>query len=215
MDIDLLKRVINSFDWEKAFSDIDVDNMASIFNQTIINILCKFIPHETVLFDDRYPPWMNKEIKILIHEKKNIFNCLRQKNNVKQLLDRLKDLQTQLSFLIQKSKRKYNSCITSKLFDIGESSDWSILAKKILCIPLLFETNENITDFKKKAELFSSFFANQCTLMNNNSQLPQNLPYKTNERLSSVTITDDGILKIIAKLDPSKVLGQYSHDKDM
>ena len=43
--------------------------MVSIFKQTIINILCNFIPHETVLFDDRDPPWMSKEIKKLIHEK--------------------------------------------------------------------------------------------------------------------------------------------------
>ena len=78
------------------------------------------------------------------------------------------------------------------------------------CIPPLFENNEHITDFKKKAELFDSFFANQCSLINNNSQLPPSLSYKTNERLSSVKITDDDILKIIAKLDPNKA---YSRDK--
>ena len=86
----------------------------------------------------------------------------------------------------------------------------SLLAKKIPCIPPLFENNEYITDFKKKAELFNSFFANQCSLINNNSQLPRTLSYKTNERLSSVKITDDDILKIIAKLDPNMVHG---HDK--
>ena len=176
-NIDLIKRAINSFDWEKAFSNIDIDKMVSIFNQTIINILCNFIPHETVLFDDRDPPWMNKEIKKLIHEKKSIFNCFRQNNNDKQLLDRLKDLQAQLNFLIEKSKGKYYSRLTSKLSDIGKSSKayWSILksfliGKKIPCIPPLFENNEYITDFKKKAELFNSFFANQCSLINNNSQ---------------------------------------------
>ena len=63
-NIDLIKRTINYFDWEKP-----------IFNQIIINILCNFIRHETVLFDVRDPPWMNKEIQKLIHEKKNIFNC--------------------------------------------------------------------------------------------------------------------------------------------
>ena len=47
---------------------------------------------------------MNKEIKNLIHEKKNILKCFRRSNNDKQLLDRLKDLQTRLSFLIEKSK---------------------------------------------------------------------------------------------------------------
>ena len=41
---------------------------------------------------------MNKEI---------FFNFFRQDNSDKQLLDRLKDLQTQLHFLIEKSKRKY------------------------------------------------------------------------------------------------------------
>ena len=81
---------------EKAFSNIDVDKMVSIFNQTIINIPCNFIPHETVLFDDRNLPWMNKQIKKLIHEKKNIFNSFCRNNSNKQLLDRLKDLQTQI-----------------------------------------------------------------------------------------------------------------------
>ena len=137
--------------------------MVSIFNQTIINILCNFILHETVLFDHRDPLWMNNEIKKLIHEKKNILNCFRRNNNDKQLLDRSKDLQTQLKFLIKKSETKYYSQLTSKLFDVGKSSKayWSILksfliGKKIPCILPLFESNEYITDFKKKAELLNS-----------------------------------------------------------
>ena len=160
---------------------------------------------------------MNKEIKKLIHEKKNIFNCFRRNNNDKQLSDRLKDLQAQLNFLIEKSKGKYYSRLTSKLSYIGKSSkaNWSILksfliGKKYPCIPPLFENNEYITDFKKKVELFNSFFANQCSLINNNIQLQRTFSYKTNERLSSVKITDDDILKIIAKLYPNKAHG---HDK--
>ena len=144
---------------------------------------CNFIPYETVLFDDRDPPWMNKEAKKLIFEKKNIFNCVRQNNNDKQLLDRLKDLQTQLDFQIRKYNWKYYSRITNKLSDIGKSfkTYGSILksfltGKKIPYIPPLFENNEYIVNFKKKAELFNSFFANQCSLINNNSKLPPNLP---------------------------------------
>ena len=129
----------------------------------------------------------------------------------------MKDLQAQLNFLIEKSKGKYYSRLTSKLSDIGKSSKayWSILksfliGKKIPCIPPLFENNEYITDFKKKAELFDSFFANQCSLINNNSQLPRTLSYKTNERLYSIKITDDDILKTITMLDSNKAHG---HDK--
>ena len=120
----------------------------------------------------------------------------------------------QLNFLIEKSKRKYSQ-ITSKLCDIGKSykTYWSILksfliGKKVPCIPPVFENNEYSTDFKKKAELFNSFFPSQCCIVNNNSQLPPALSYKTNERLSSVT--DDDILNVISKPDPNKVHG---HDK--
>ena len=94
-------------------------------------------------------------------------NSFRRNNNDKQLLDRLNDLQVQLNFLIKKIKEKYYSRLISKLSDIGKSSKvyWSILksfliGKKISCILPLFENNEYITDFKKKAELFNSFFAN-------------------------------------------------------
>ena len=115
---------------------------------------------------------MNKEIKKLIHEKKNIFNCFRRNNNDKQLLDRLKYLQAQLNFLIEKSKGKYYSRLTRKLSDIGKSSNayWSFLksfliGKKIPFIPPLFENNEYIIDLKKKAELLNSFFANRKSLI--------------------------------------------------
>ena len=54
------------------------------------------------------------------------------------------------------------------------------------------------------------FFANQCSSIKNNSQLPRTLSYKTNEKLSSVKITDNDMLKIFAKLDLNKTHG---HDK--
>ena len=111
---------------------------------------------------------MNKEIKKFIHKKKNIFNCFHRSNNAKHLLDRLKDLQTKLNFLIEKSKGKYYSQITSKSSDIGKNSKtyWpifksSLIGKKIPCIPPLFENNEHITEkrkkksFKEKTDLFN------------------------------------------------------------
>ena len=101
--IDLIKRAINAFDCENAFSNINVDKMVYIFNKTIVNILCNFIRREMVLFDDRYHSWVNKEMKRLLHEKKNVFNCFRRNNNENQLFDRLVDLQIPLDFPIEKS----------------------------------------------------------------------------------------------------------------
>ena len=62
---------------KKYSRNIDVDKMIYIFNKTTINTLCNFVPHEMVLFDERYPPWMKEEIKKLTYGKKNIFVSLK------------------------------------------------------------------------------------------------------------------------------------------
>ena len=40
-----------------------------MFNKTIENILPNYFPHETIICDDRDPPWRNKDIKQLILDK--------------------------------------------------------------------------------------------------------------------------------------------------
>ena len=59
---DLIRRSIDQFSWDNRFSNIDVNQKVHLFNQTIKNILCNFIPHETVTCDDRDPPWINSKI---------------------------------------------------------------------------------------------------------------------------------------------------------
>ena len=76
--------------------------------------------------------------------------------------------------------------ISQKLMDLATSAKtyWSILKtflsnKKISCIPPLFYQGKYVTDFKKKAELFNSFFARQCFIIQNSSKLLLTLNNKT------------------------------------
>ena len=50
---DLIRRAISNFNWEKAFCNTSVNKKVSIFNETILNILSNYIPHETLICDDR------------------------------------------------------------------------------------------------------------------------------------------------------------------
>ena len=43
----------------------------------------------------------------------------------------------------------------------------------------MFHNNKFVIDFKEKAELFNTFFAEQCSLPNNNSELPKALLFLT------------------------------------
>ena len=89
---------------------------------------------------------------------------------------------------------------------------WSILKillnnKKHPCIPPLLQDNKYVTDFKKKAELFNSFFAEQFSIIDNSSELPSNFLKKTDKSISAITFTCDDIATLIKNLDPNKAHG--------
>ena len=69
--IDQIQRAIEPFSWEKLFKNLNINEMIFLFNRTIKNILSNYIPHETIICDDKDPPWINSNIKQLIQEKNN------------------------------------------------------------------------------------------------------------------------------------------------
>ena len=76
-------------------------------------------------------------------------------------------------------------------------------------LPSLFYEIKFITNFKKKVELFNTFFTNQCTLLINSSVLPNNLAKPSNKSIDTVSFSTDDISKIIKNLDTNKA---HSHD---
>ena len=82
--------------------------------------------------------------------------------------------------------------------------------EKIPFIPHLFHGNKYVTGFKKKAELFNSFFGKQCSQLTNSCELPLNLHYTTEKRLDTLNFSNNNIEKIIQNLDLSK---PHGHDK--
>ena len=67
---ELIRRAITDFNWDRAFLNTNVNERISIFSNAIMNnILSNFIPHETIVCDDKATPWFNKAIKSLIQEK--------------------------------------------------------------------------------------------------------------------------------------------------
>ena len=80
---------------------------------------------------------------------------------------------------------------------------------RIPCIRPVFHDNKFAINFREKAELFNTFFAEQCSLPKNNSQQPKYLLFLTEKRLSNVQISNENIIKIINNLEPNKT---HSHD---
>ena len=53
---ELIRRAIDQFDWLRPLSNVNVDEKVYFFTKSLLNIIQNFIPHETIICDDRDPP---------------------------------------------------------------------------------------------------------------------------------------------------------------
>ena len=126
---DLIRRALNDFNWERTFSNTNVNEKVCIFNKSVLNVLSNFIPHQTTLCDDKDPPWFNYRIKSLLQDKNKIFKNYRKKKTNLQLLNKLNFLPERLNDLITISKNNYYERMANKLNNLQRNSKayWSLL----------------------------------------------------------------------------------------
>ena len=60
-------------DWNKLFSNSNVEKQVNILNDTLFSIFSKFARSKVITVDDRDPPWINEEIKCKIKSKNKTF----------------------------------------------------------------------------------------------------------------------------------------------
>ena len=69
---DLIKRAINNFVQEKAFSNTNIKEKVSLFIKTILNFLNNYIPHGTIICDGKGLPWFKSLTKNKNKLRKNL-----------------------------------------------------------------------------------------------------------------------------------------------
>ena len=114
-NIELIRRAIDNFDWNRALDNVSPNRQVSIFNDTILNIISNFIPHETIICYNRNAPWINSKIQKVIHKKnKKHKKYINNKSNFLNLQN-INNLQAQIKTFIDISKEKYFSRISQEL----------------------------------------------------------------------------------------------------
>ena len=126
----------------------------------------------------------------------------------------LQNANHQLSDLLNLSKKKYHDRLTLKLSSPNTSAKayWAILksfvnGKKVPSIPPLFTNGQFVTDFLSKANIFNTFFSQQCTDIVTSSTVPSNPSFISDKRLSQIEFDVNNIINIIRKLNPEKAHG--------
>ena len=112
-----------------------------LFTQTLQNVISNYTPRETIICDDRNPPWIDEKIKKLVLQKNGAFLAYSRDENNTDLFNKFQSVQAHLKATIEESKQNYYSRLLNKLLDCKASpkSYWSILKtfinnKKITCI---------------------------------------------------------------------------------
>ena len=60
-----INNAIASFNWEKAFSNINVCTQNKLLIETLTNIFKNFVLNKLITVDNKDPPWVTKNIKKL------------------------------------------------------------------------------------------------------------------------------------------------------
>ena len=104
---DLINKAIKNFDWNKIF-------MIKL-TFLILNIFQNFIPNKAISWDDKEPPWVNEEVRLLIKQKTLMFRTQRKYSDFD--ISILNKLSEDLLNAITNSKLAYFRRIASKLND--------------------------------------------------------------------------------------------------
>ena len=155
---------------------------------------------------------MNDEIKKLIKRKNWLFQCQRKSGNLNYAS--LNSITQDISNTVNSSKLKYHERLSLKFYDpkIASKTYWKILktfvnGTKIPLIPPLLVENQLVTDIFIKANLLNNYFSHQCWTVDNDSSIPLNIMFLTEQKLSTFGFCTSGIVKIIKSLDPHKAHG--------
>ena len=210
---DLIQKSIALFDWDRAFTNLCVNDQVELFEDTLLNIFRNFIPQETIKCSHKDPPWINKEIKSALRHKNRLYKKYISGGKKQEDEINLGENTVFVSNLIATTKDSYFSDLGKRLNDpkTGPKTYWTILKRflnkiKIPTIPPLLVNEIFETDFRKKASIFNIFFADQCSVFNNESVLP-GVSFKTNKRIKNIEISSSNLSRIIKHLNPNKAHG--------
>ena len=103
-DIEGIRRSIDILDWERLFSNKNVNQQVVTFNSTLMNILSNFIPNEVITINDKDPPWISNFIKQKISQKNELFKIYQKNGNKSADFDKVQSICLEISNSIYNSK---------------------------------------------------------------------------------------------------------------
>ena len=129
--VDLIKKSIETYNWDRAFMNLGINDQVELLENTLLNIFRNFIPHETIKCSHKDPPWMNKKIKSALRNKNRLYKKYISGGNKREDEIKLRADTIFVSDLIASTKDSYFADLGKRLNDpkTGSKTYWSILKR--------------------------------------------------------------------------------------
>ena len=103
--------------WERLFSNKDINTQVSILNETVLNVFSNYVPSKYITTDDKDPVWMNETIRLKIKAKDNMYKKYIQNGRFESDFVLLETLIADIKELVSTTKALYYENIDKKLND--------------------------------------------------------------------------------------------------
>ncbi len=212
-DLDNLKHVLRSFNWDSMYESPDhsqnikhwLHNFYELIKTNTKLISCKIRSNDK--------PWFRNRLRHLISKRHRLYKKAKRSGSSDDW-SRYHGVSKECLNAIAEAKESYFKSLFQSLSDFSTSSKkWWHVTKKLIgsnnssTIPPLVDNNGDVSaDTKDKCMLLNEYFASQCKVDDDNTDVPEPEPC-TNSSLSDMSFNDAEVKKVIDNLGTSKAVG--------
>ena len=112
-----IANAIDGFDYEKAFSSVNVHTQVKLFNETLSNIFMIFVPIKVITVAERDPPLVTEKIKKILKDKSKLYKIYIKNGRKVGVYEKLLNMTNNIATEISNSKKIYFENLAEKLSD--------------------------------------------------------------------------------------------------
>ena len=184
----------------------DIDDKLSYWYDLFALIMADYIPHNNVTVHVKEKLWVDCELKRLIRRRNVLskrYKCTQQSTHYRP--NWFKVVRNQVTSLNSSLRKTYYKNLAEELCSsqISERQWWKTVkmvtgASVQRSTPVLIEQDLPVSDLVQKANIFNSYFADQCTLTDNaeNHNLPDT-NFGTDQRLNILYFQPSEVQKLL------------------
>ena len=112
-----IANAIDGFDYEKAFSSVNVHTQVKLFNETLSNIFMIFVPIKVITVAETDPPLVTEKIKKILKDKSKLYKIYIKNGRKVGVYEKLLNMTNNIATKISNSKKIYFENLAEKLSD--------------------------------------------------------------------------------------------------